>query len=181
MYTACQFNLPLKKWLYPYKFEHQTHYKGPLADLWIQYWQSLLEKQPTLIKPPVYVVPIPPRQNNPHHRPHLGPLAKTFAAMFGYPYVPHGLDWQRETEAQHTLAHKRQRWQNMAGSLATGYPAGFKQDEFSPTILLLDDIKTTGATLFEATQAFQRNQRFQETGGKCVGLTLCHLPLAFHK
>ncbi len=71
-------------------------------------------------------------------------LAKRVARQIGVPYKRNALVKTRETATQHTLSEKQRR-KNVKG--AFGVKPGL--DLRGKTVLLCDDVKTTGATLNE--------------------------------
>lgn len=77
-------------------------------------------------------------------------LAKGFCDITGLPIKPHGLKRVKDTEALHNLSPKQRR-QNLQNALRVGkdYPRP------PNSVLILDDIYTTGATINAAIEAFK--------------------------
>ncbi len=164
-HAATLFNPAFKRLLYQYKFHHKTQHTDTLVALLTQYWQQ----QPVL--PEVLVTSIPA---HPQRQDTVAPIAMKFARYFGYPYQAGLLEWCRKVEPQHTLFGKRKRYENLLGSLQVNSDgvAGGK------TILIVDDLTTTGATLYEANQALHRSRLSVD---KTFGLALSYVPLAFQR
>jgi predicted amidophosphoribosyltransferase len=95
-------------------------------------------------------------------------------AMDGhYPLV--WLDWQRSVETQHHQLSAQARWQNMQQAfvwLRKVWPHEKQVDHTTTGIVVIDDITTTGATLFAAAQAI----RTAGYTGPLTMLTLCYVP-----
>ncbi|NPA92673.1 MAG: ComF family protein [Chloroflexi bacterium] len=76
-------------------------------------------------------------------------LAFPVALGLGVPYRPHGLRRVRETRSQVGLS-RAERWANMQGAFAA-----LPQQWHGQTILLIDDVMTTGATMHAAAKALK--------------------------
>lgn len=135
----------LKKRLYGYKFYNEQHHVQLLSQLLIEYWHTC----PPHMKPHpenVLVTSIPPHEGSPSR---LHPLARCFARHFDYDYRPDALRWQRPVTPQHTLLQKTERFKNLVGSLETVPLSGYS------TLIILDDLTTSGATFNEAARALR--------------------------
>jgi predicted amidophosphoribosyltransferase len=97
------------------------------------------------------------------------------------------ITWCKDTVPQHTLPQKRSRQYNLAdcfGIDATLWEAwSARICNPNTTLLLLDDITTTGTTLQQASKAiqselFHRNIS-RENQPKLLALTLTHIPLSY--
>lgn len=176
LYAATLFNPRIKRLLYPYKFYNRQEYAETLSDILIDYWRRV--EHPEMNARNTVVVPVPSRWK---HNP-LGPIARRFASDFGFSFNENLLCWERDTLPQHKLTGKRRRWQNVEGSMGVDGMAWDKclnPGRSGPTmVLVIDDMTTTGATLYEARQAFERFPAFE---GKVVTLALSHVPLALHR
>lgn len=102
---------------------------------------------------PDAVVPIPmhnwrklTRPSNPVAR-----LAETVASSLSLPLQPKLLKWQKSTSAQLGLSQPG-RFRNVQGALAVS--PGYKLD--APTLVIVDDVLTTGATCSEAARVLKR-------------------------
>ena len=77
-------------------------------------------------------------------------LADGVAAVWGVPSLPHGLDRTRRTRSQTRLG-KTKRWENVAGAFSVPHPEALA----GHSVLLVDDVVTTGATLLAAATALR--------------------------
>ncbi|CDM95489.1 MAG: ComF family protein [Limnospira sp. PMC 1291.21] len=77
-------------------------------------------------------------------------LGRGFCEITGLSMKPHGLQRLKNTEALHGLS-RPERYQNLQGALRVG------KDPLPPrsSVLIIDDIYTTGATVNAAIQAFK--------------------------
>ena len=87
-------------------------------------------------------------------------LAKEFCALADIPFAPSVLKKIRSTEKQHSLPGKERRH-----NLTDAFEADFSV--FGKTILLIDDIYTTGSTVFECSKAL-----YQKGAAKVLVLTM---------
>ncbi len=191
LYSAAMFNPRIKRLLYPYKFYHRTDYAESLADILIDHWQQV--NIPEISSENVLVVPIPSRWKENH----VSAFAEAFARGFSYGFDDTLLQWERDTIPQHKLTGKKRRWENMSGSMRVATTSSvdlslpedsknLQRDKQTPrigaltskTVLIIDDMTTTGATFYEASQAFRRIPDFK---GDIINLSLCHVPLALRK
>lgn len=118
---------------------------GPLLGLWMgQAWQAAALP---LVRPPV-VVPIPLSQAKLKMRGfnQAALLAQGFCRWTGLRLYPQGLERLRDTEAQFRLSAAAR-----ASNLANAFGVGRLPAEAS--VLLLDDIYTSGATVRAAVAA----------------------------
>ncbi len=76
-------------------------------------------------------------------------LAFPVALGLGVPYCPHGLRRVKETRSQVGLS-RAERWANMQGAF-TALPQRWQ----GQTVLLIDDVMTTGATMHAAAKALK--------------------------
>jgi len=95
-------------------------------------------------------------------------LAANIAKLTGKPYAPFLLKRTRHT-AQQTKLHKKDRKSNVEGA----FKVSDKTDIFGKTILLVDDVMTTGATLSVCAKALK------ERGAKKVYCLVFARVLAF--
>ena len=166
-HAATLLNGRVKKLVYGYKFYQREQDAPLLADLLIHYWAqgSLLQG----VHPEsVAVIPIPAHEGK---RPHLQPIARRFARHFGYETRPEFISWQRATSPQHRLENRHLRRLNVAGSMRATLPADLPQGH-PQTVILLDDLTTTGATLDEAVRAMR--EALPHTG--IITLALAQVP-----
>ena len=118
----------------------------------------------------VLVLPVPA---------HLGaesrvePIAKGFARHFGYDYQARLLRWSRDIQPQHRIFDKRERARNIAFSLEMLSSAQIKEYK---SLIIVDDLTTTGSTLREAARAVQSRLLDSVNIPKIVTLTLTTVP-----
>lgn len=191
IYAATDFCKTLKQILYPYKFYNKRFNKTVLANILIHYWQKYLTQHPDFEKQTVMVTTVPSRWSNNH----LGAIAQLFCQQFNYPYYQNLLQWQRETTPQHKLEKRQDRLNNLVNSMAAnleqrqkissferdkgGLSGSLNPDHKPPTILILDDMTTTGATFFEAFRALQQNVNTESSDDtpRLMALALAQVPL----
>ncbi len=176
IYSATLFNSKVKRLLYPYKFYHRTDYTERLSNVLIDYWKQV--DLSAVLPDKTLVVPIPSRWKENH----VSAFAQHFAHTFNYTFDETLLEWGRDTVPQHKLTGKRRRWENVSGSMQVDLnltsDASSLIHSKEQTILIIDDMTTTGATFHEASQAFQRIPGFQ---GQVINFSLCHVPLALRR
>lgn len=174
--AACAWSPEVKAALYGWKFYQRSHLAPLLAD-WATYgWNALLQEHGLVQQAveglakgsQVCLVPIPPRQTN-----HLHGWAHRFAAANQLVYRPQVLTWQRTTQTQHRLSSRQARAANVLQALHQQQAVGSSVQ----TVVLLDDLMTTGATLTEAARAIRVASPHVRT---IIGLTLTRTPLSLH-
>jgi predicted amidophosphoribosyltransferase len=182
IHAATRFNPAVKKLLYGYKFYNRTEQLPQLTGLLVQYWEAVLavpgpsgNALRACHPENVLVLPIPPHADKAGL---VDRFASRFARHFGYDYQHDVLHWMREVRPQHHIHEKTNRYRNIAQSLRlkSGVISGYEK------ILVLDDITTTGATLLEASRAYQDEIG---TESDCaiaghpdlINLTITHVPL----
>jgi ComF family protein len=140
----------LKRSLTTLKYDHHPELARPLAHWLADAWLA----QPSV--PRLTVVPIPihatKRQQRKFNQADL--LAQHFCDRVRLPLALHGLDRSRETEAQFKLS-SYEREQNLANAFCLG--KSFLKRRPPNSVLLLDDIYTTGATARSAAQILRRH------------------------
>lgn len=138
------------------KYENQPQVARPLGQWMGEQWQTF-HKTSLLLNwhhsSSLLVVPIPlhPAKQRKRGYNQAELLAQGFCQVAGLPLAPYGLRRIRETEAQFILS-AADRTQNLAGAFAVDRRL---MQRPSPSVIILDDIYTTGATAQAAIQAFQ--------------------------
>jgi ComF family protein len=143
----------LKRAIASLKYENHPELARPLGQWLAQCWLSA--KLP--IKNSVIVVPIPMHPDKVAQRGfnQAELIAQSFCEATGLPLKRHGLARIQATEAQFKLSPQA-REQNLVGAFALG--KDFLRQRPTGTVLLLDDIYTTGATVRSAAQVLRRQQ-----------------------
>lgn len=138
----------LKRAIAAFKYNNQPNLARPLAD-----WMATAWNRPTQ---PLIVVPIPmhssKQQKRGYNQAEL--LAEHFCDFTNLSLVRHGLQRQRETEAQFGLTAEL-RAQNLTDAFSLGKT--FEQRLPKYPVVLLDDIYTTGATVRSAAQTLKQH------------------------
>ncbi|GAB4381611.1 MAG: ComF family protein [Elainellaceae cyanobacterium] len=143
----------LKRTIAALKYENQPQLARPLGHWLGQAWCASDLSSTT----PLLVVPIPMHSDKQRQRGfnQAELLARSFCQVAGLPMLAHGLVRSRTTEAQFHLS-RAAREQNLANAFQVGKDLLHRSRNCS--ILLLDDIYTTGATATAAVQALQQRQ-----------------------
>lgn len=181
LYAACMFTQQMKTWLYQHKFYHRHEHNVLMAELLASYWRQVLETghlAQTGPNSPSHwlIVPVPPHPRhapNSHQGSHLSDIMRPLASSLGADFVEHGLCWRRTVTPQHTLVNRHQRRQNMQKALAVSPKLHYHLTE-GAGILVVDDMITTGATMYAGLEALAAEAR----GHEIAGLSLCHVPLS---
>jgi ComF family protein len=143
----------LKRAIAALKYDNHPELARPLGQWLAQSW--LTAQVP--IKSAVIVVPIPMHPDKIALRGfnQAELIAESFCEATGLPLKRDGLARTQATEAQFALSPQA-REQNLAGVFALG--KDFLRQRPVGTVLLLDDIYTTGATVRSAAQTLRRSQ-----------------------
>ncbi len=143
----------LKRAIAALKYEQQPQLARPLGDWLAQSWLACN----LATHKPMVVVPIPihdqRRKQRGFNQAEL--LAEAFCQRTGLPLSRQALLRHRATEAQFGLSADL-REQNLSGAFRVNQD--FAKRSAQSTVLLLDDIYTTGATVRSAAQVLRRHQ-----------------------
>ena len=144
----------LKRCLAALKYDHQPRLAEPLARALAESWlkSSLAAQTPSNL----VVVPIPmhPEKQRQRGFNQAELIAKSFCQQTHLPLVK-GLSRQRNTAPQFGLS-ATDRLENLAAAFELG--PFFQAQRPRASVLLLDDIYTTGATALSAAQTLRRHQ-----------------------
>jgi predicted amidophosphoribosyltransferase len=161
-----EWNKAFKQRFYRSKFAGCKRSAQVLQALLLQGMQRALSLYAPLSKAAsIVVVPVPARTGRPKR---VEELAQQLAWELGWQFKPAALRWQKQTLRQHQLRKRSQRLNNVKGALVL--QEALPQNA---TILVLDDLSTTGATLQEAVRAIK-----QETTHVCYAFSLGTVPKA---
>ena len=150
----------LKRAIAALKYENQPQIARLLGhwlgEAWLTHalnWKSQVTTTQRSGSP--WVVPIPLHPNKLGQRGYnqAALLAESFCAVTGLPLARKGLVRIRQTTAQFSLTEK-ERQRNLAGAFQIGQ--AFKRRHPNASVLLLDDIYTTGSTVRSAAKTLQR-------------------------
>jgi ComF family protein len=147
-----QYKDVLKRAIAALKYNHHTELAKPLGYGLAQTWLST----PGLGISPVTVVPIPlhPAKLKKRGFNQAELLAKSFCELTGLSLSSHGLERIKQTEALHELSPD-QRLKEMQSVFNIGQD--FRRRPPQGSVLILDDIYTTGATVKSAISQFQKS------------------------
>ncbi|MGI0492760.1 ComF family protein [Alkalinema pantanalense CENA528] len=120
-----------------------------LAEAWIDH--GLFAAYPRLIAVPIPLAPDRRKQRGYNQAEHI---ARAFCQQVGYPLQPQGLLRVRETQAQYQLSGQ-DRERNLAQAFALS--PRWQQSLPQHSVILVDDIYTTGATIQAATDVLRRS------------------------
>jgi ComF family protein len=146
----------LKRALTVLKYNHQPQLAQPLGDWLAQRWLTFSGREPFAKKQSLVVVPIPLHAEKQRQRGYNQAelLAQAFCRRTGLALNADGLIRQRATAAQFGLSAS-ERTENLTDAFEIG--TGLLNGRAS-TVLLLDDIYTTGATARTAAATLRRQQ-----------------------
>lgn len=147
-----RYNATLKRALSALKYENQTQLARPLGHWLAQTW---LKSPVAPHAKKLVVIPIPLHstklQQRGYNQAEL--LAQSFCQLTGYKQLPFGLERVRATEAQFGLS-AQEREQNLTDAFVIAKSRTHLLSRSS--VLLLDDIYTTGATARAAAKTLNR-------------------------
>ncbi|MDX2096982.1 MAG: ComF family protein [Leptolyngbyaceae cyanobacterium bins.59] len=144
----------LKRLIAALKYEHQPHLARPMGGWLAETWLSETQA-PTRQGVAPIVVPIPLHASRQQQRGfnQAELIARSFCQMTDYPLAPQGLVRLQATQAQFELS-AAERARNLQDVFAIG--PDWKGRRSAPSVILVDDIYTTGATVRSAMNTFRR-------------------------
>ncbi|KKD35945.1 ComF family protein [Limnoraphis robusta] len=148
-----QYKGMLKQAIVTLKYNNHPEIAQPLgywlADAWL--------KTPTVQNKPLLVVPIPmfPEKQKKRGFNQAELLARSFCQVTGLPLKSQGLERVRDTQAQFGLS-AQQRQENLKDAFCLG--KDLRRPTQTHSILIVDDIYTTGATVKAAIAAFREHK-----------------------
>ncbi|MCT7952105.1 ComF family protein [Ancylothrix sp. C2] len=138
----------LKRAIAVMKYENQPQLAKPLGEWVGEAWlkqRLAAERNLTVVPIPLHSTKLKARGFNQAEL-----LAEHFCSVTNLPLQRRGLVRIRETEAQFGLSAV-QRQENLRNAFSVG--TGFRKGHFSGSVLLFDDIYTTGSTIRAAVEA----------------------------
>lgn len=147
-WAACHYKKNARELIHQFKYKNKMYLSGPLSELMIDFIQQYhlpLNHCDYLIPIPLSSAKLREREFNQAQL-----LAKEIAGHFGIELLSDNLKRIRNTPAQADL-DKESRWRNIAGAFGITNPDTIKEK----TILLVDDVLTTGATASEASRVLK--------------------------
>lgn len=147
-----QYKGALKQAIIALKYNNHPEIAQPLgyylADAWL--------KTPTLADQPLLVVPIPmfPEKQKKRGFNQAELIAHHFCQVTGFPLKSQGLERVRDTQAQFSLS-VQERQDNLKEAFRLGKDLRKTKNS---SVLIIDDIYTTGATVKAAISTFKKHQ-----------------------
>lgn len=150
----------IRRLVHIYKYERAKEAARPLGRFII----GAMQKADFPKKKSIAIVPIPLHWRKKRERGfnQTEPLAERIGAFFELPVLSEALIRTKNTSAQIGIENNELRCQNMAGAFAVKNPAAIA----GKTILLVDDVTTSGATVEEAAASLKK------AGAKSVWLAV---------
>ncbi|PSB26999.1 ComF family protein [Stenomitos frigidus] len=145
-----RYNGALRQTIAAFKYENKPHLARPLAHWLALAWFSATPTTSLTVVP----IPMHPTKQQQRGFNQADLLAEHFCEQTRLPLQKQGLSRSRETTAQFQLS-AGDREQNLADAFSLG--DAFRKRHPTNSVLLLDDIYTTGATARSAAQTLRRN------------------------
>lgn len=147
LYAVAFYNDIVQKLIRAVKYHDKFELAEYQAKLMFEYWQKILpsDKKYTVVPVPMFYSKARKRKQN-----HMDLVGKKFCELSGYTFDNKSLIRNRETAPQYKLS-KVERENNLKNAFSL-----ISKDIKEP-ILLIDDISTTGTTLREIINEFQKN------------------------
>ncbi|MCS6815406.1 MAG: ComF family protein [Cyanobacteria bacterium] len=153
LYAWGDYSGALRRAIAALKYENQPQIARPLGQWMGEQWRILHKTLPHWqgsSQPLVVPIPLHPAKQRKRGYNQAELLARGFCQVAELPLAPYGLQRIRETEAQFMLSAAN-RTQNLLGAFVVDRRL---MQRSSPSVIILDDIYTTGATAQAAIQAF---------------------------
>jgi ComF family protein len=153
IYAACSYeNTRVKKLLHSFKYKpFNKELAAPLASLVAGHF-SLSEKNPDFNDTVLVCVPLAPKRLRWRGFNQAQAIAKELADIWHIPIEPDCLARTRETKIQADLAQTERR-ENIKGAFICRNNTRIK----NKSVLLVDDVVTTGATMEECARVLSKN------------------------
>lgn len=147
VYCAGVYEKNLQKLIRGLKYHKQKDLAYFLAKFMFEYWQKITDKKSFQIVPvPIYYKRQKKRKYN-----HMELTGIEFCRLGGYNYNPKLIERIKDTKPQYKLS-KEERIKNLSNAFKVN-----KDNLMDGTILLIDDICTTGSTFEEMIKELNKN------------------------
>lgn len=147
VYCAGVYEKNLQKLIRGLKYHKQKDLAYFLAKFMFEYWQKITDKKSFQIVPvPIYYKRKKKRKYN-----HMELTGIEFCRLGGYNYNPNLIERIKDTRPQYKLS-KEERIKNLSNAFKVN-----KDNIMDGTVLLIDDICTTGSTFEEMIKELNKN------------------------
>lgn len=147
VYCAGVYEKNLQKLIRGLKYHRQKDLAYFLAKFMLEYWQNITDKKSFQVVPvPIYYKRKKKRKYN-----HMELTGIEFCRLGGYNYNPNLIERLKDTKPQYKLS-KNERIKNLSNAFKVN-----KDKLMDGTILLIDDICTTGSTFEEMIKELNKN------------------------
>ena len=147
VYCAGIYSKNLQKLIRGLKYHNQRDLAYYLAKFMYEYWSEITDNRIFEVVP----VPIYPKREKQRKYNHMTLVAEEFCKLTGYTLNTNLITRIKNTKPQYNLK-KHERVQNLAGAFKV-----CKENYQGKTLLLLDDICTTGATFEEMIKELKKS------------------------
>ena len=146
LFTGCDYSAPLKQMLHAFKHQRQSSLLPALSTLMLHHPPPWLPEAPidAVLAMPLSAPRLAERGFNQSQL-----LARRIATAYGWPLLDKGAVLRQHRPPQSTLSRDKRR-QNVRGVFRVA------ADVKNCNLLLIDDVVTTGATIYELAQSLKR-------------------------
>lgn len=154
VYSAGEYTHNLRKIILALKFQQKKELSQTLVRFLHSYWQNINITDKNFIVVPI---PIHKKKKNDRGFDQTELISKQFALLSGYEYDNSVLIRQKETIPQHSLDYEKRK-ENLKNAFIIN-----NSPPINSSILIIDDICTTGSTIQEAITTLYNNNIFDIT------------------
>ena len=150
-WAATRYTNSMKNFIHLFKYKNKTALRYLFSDIMI----SFVENYHININQFDYIVPIPLHPTKLRERQYnqTNLIAQELSKKFHIPLSRNNLIRQKHTKAQ-ALLNEKERWTNTKDAFRIRHPSNFLEK----SILIVDDLITTGATACEAAHTLKKAQ-----------------------